>query len=502
VVNPVADRSAEVSASFGASRPMGRAMRIVESAVAIRPGRYSLVVTAALGMGLVLGAAVPFVDRALLLVGLASCLIVIIVAFYPQFAAYLLIGITPLVAGMDRGSVIPVIRPNEAVLALVAAGLVLRAILTARTGSLPWPRMDAQSASILFVAVAASVIPLAWMLLRNQQIETDDVLYALLPCKYYGVYLVVRASAKTERQVRTCLWISMGTAAIVGVLAILQSLLVPVVTRFLVTYYTSFGYTAGVTNQRGGSTLSLSIAVADLMIFNLAIAVGFLYRRIGPRAPTLAFGMLFVAGVFAAAQFSGAIGLVIGVVIIAVVLRRFRPLAAFLPAFALAAYGLRPVIESRLTGFQSASGVPVSWIGRWQNLTNYFWPVLFDRGNFILGVRPAARVVAPHRAAGYVWIESGYTWLLWGGGIPLVLAFLYFLWVNVRHGLRVARTRLDAVGVAGLASVVALGVVACLMTLDPHLTYRGSADLLFVLLALTAVNAVDAGPNAAANGKA
>jgi hypothetical protein len=244
-----------------------------------------------------------------------------------------------------------------------------------------------------------------------------------------------------------------------------------------------------VTNLRGGSTLSLPIAVADLMTFNLAIAVGCLHFRIGPRGPLLALGSLFVAGVLAAGEFSGAIGLVLGVLVMAVVLRRIKPLFGFLPAFAIGAVALRPVIQTRLSGFQSASGLPASWSGRWFNLTNYFWPTLFSKGNFILGVRPAARVVVPSQITGYVWIESGYTWLLWGGGIPLLASFLWFLWVNIRNGLRLVRERADSLAVAGLSVVVGLAVVGVLMILDPHLTYRGSADLLFSLIGLTSVGA-------------
>ena len=85
-----------------------------------------------------------------------------------------------------------------------------------------------------------------------------------------------------------------------------------------------------------------------------------------------------------------------------------------------------------------------------------------------------------------MWIESGYTWLLWGGGIPLLGAYVWFVVVALRESgrrgpapyRRASRHRPDA------RRRLAADIV--LMIFDPHLTYRGAADALFALLACCA----------------
>jgi hypothetical protein len=201
--------------------------------------------------------------------------------------------------------------------------------------------------------------------------------------------------------------------------------------------------------------------------------------------------VLLVFGALAAGEFSAVIGLVVGIICMAIVSGSPRLLAYFAPVAAVGGLVLSPVITQRLKGFQSASGLPESWSGRLQDLETYFWPRLFSDWNFLLGVRPAARILVPSappsvvaQGTGYVWIESGYTWLLWGGGVPLLLSFLFFTWVTARTGWQAARAGAGASSVAGSAVFVAVIVIAVLMVFDPHLTYRGSADDFFFLLAL------------------
>ncbi len=448
--------------------------------VAGRPSLWLLVpvLLGALGLGAVTALSPLMALAAGLGLALMAC-----VWAWPQLAAYLVIGLTPLTAGINRGYVVPVLRPNEALALLVGTALAARGIVGLRTGAVPKLQLGRVALSLVLMALASSVVPMLWMLARQHPIGQDDLLYALVMWKYLGVYFIFRSSVTSDLQVRRCLWISVSVAAVVALLAITQSLGVLGIPHLLATYYAPFGYTNAF-QARGSSTLGLPAATADLMIFNLAIVSGLWMRFRRYRGALAVAAALFVFGALSAGEFSSAIGLVIGVSCIAIVTNTPRLLTLFVPAGLIASQALRPVISRRLSGFQSASGLPASWTGRLQNLRGYFWPKLFSDWNFLLGVRPSARIPVAAQATGYVWIESGYTWLLWGGGIPLLASFLFFVQTVVKTGWVAARRGRDAASVAGIAAFVAVIVTTVLMAFDPHLTYRGSANLLFALLAL------------------
>jgi hypothetical protein len=422
---------------------------------------------------------------------LAACLalaVIVLVCLRPSLGGYLVIGLTPLIAGIDRGHAIPLFRPSEALALAVGAALTARALLRWRTGRLPRWRPSRVEWALIFMAVSNSIIPILWMTARQEPVTQDDLLYALVMWKFAGFYLIVRSSITTNRQVLRCLWLSVAAGSVVALLAILQSLQLFGVPRLLAAYYAPFGYTGALQHARGSSTLALPAATADLMIYNLAIVSGlWLYGR-RHRAILALAAALFAVGALSAGEFSSAIGLIVGVCCIAFVTSYPRLLAMFIPLGGIAVVLLRPVIAARVSGFDSVSGLPVSWTGRLANLHNYFWPKLFSDWNFLFGVRPSARVPVSYQATGYVWIESGYTWLLWGGGIPLVVAFIFFVQASTRLGWHVARTSVQPPSVAALAVFVAVIVMCVLMIFDPHLTYRGAAEEMFALLALAAVH--------------
>jgi hypothetical protein len=411
--------------------------------------------------------------------------VVVVVWWRPEVTAYLIVGVTPLVVGIDRDRLVPMLRPNEALIGLLIAVLCARAAVRARSGTLPRVSLGPLAWSLVGFAVASSVVPIAFMVLRGRTVEMDDITYAAVMWKFLALYALVRLTVRTDRQLTITLWVSLVSAALVGVIGILQSLDLLGVRGLLVPWYAPFGYTAGVTDSRAGSTVGLPAATADLMVLNLVVALGLVWRR-----PRLAWVLgplcvVYTMAVFSAAEFSSILGLLIAGVTVAARLRRLDLLKYGLLVLPVAVVVLWPTISVRLVEFSSMHGMPTSWLVRYRNLETYFWPQVFDGSNFLVGVRPAARVPVVG-AFGYVWIESGYTWLLWGGGIPLLAAFVWF----VREGLRATGpASRDLTAVSSVPALAAYaGLVSCvvLMLFDPHITYRGSADALFALLALAA----------------
>ena len=447
--------------------------------------RPSLTVPAVAAVAVLAGTLAAVAPPTLALAAALALAIVLAVALHPPAAAYLLLAMTPLIAGLDRGVVLPLLRPHEALAALAVAGLAghlaLRsAIREPADLRLSFGRVDA---AILLLAVASSIAPLIVMVMRERAIVQDDVLYALQIWKYYGVFLIVRMSIRTTAQVRRCLWLALGAAAIVALVGIAQVLGAPGIGAVTVHFEPESVNSPQL--ERGTSTLASSIAVGDVMAFSLAIAAGLLLQGDRRRLRLGALCLLFVFGTVATGQFSAIIAIVVGVLAFGWLTGRLsRAILAFVPVAGVAALLLRPVIEARLSGF-SGGALPASWQARLDNVTTHFWPVLQQDYNWVTGVRPLARIEGP-RFSGidFIWIESGYIYLLWGGGILFALAFVWYAWVALRAVAAIARRRTDAIGVAAGASFTALVVTVVLMVLDPHITLRGSADLSFALLAL------------------
>ena len=189
--------------------------------------------------------------------------------------------------------------------------------------------------------------------------------------------------------------------------------------------------------EHGATTLSSPIATGDYIIFSLVLVICCAARGLLGGRERLMLGLVLAAGVLATGQFSTWISAAVAAVLIGWRLPESRARVwRLLPALPMVFLIGAPAFLARLEGFGD-HGVPPSWLGRWDNLTNFYIP-RFDLLNLLIGVSPNPVLQAPETWREVIYLEAGYLQFLWIGGIPLLLAFG---WLSVGSSL-------DQVGLA------------------------------------------------------
>ncbi len=404
-------------------------------------------------------------------------------AYRPIFATYLYLGTLPIIAGIGRGAWLPLVRPNEALLVLLLAGAGLGAYLRYCRGDAVPVRPHPLDGPLAMFVVMATAWPVASLMLRGHTPALSDLAAVLPICKLVAIYLLVRFTVSTEAQLVRCLRLIVWSGALVAVIAILQTIGVGPVVAVLEAVW-SPDVTSAAIAERGTTTLSSPIATGDYIIFSLVLVICCGTRGVLDRRERLGLGLVLAAGVLASGQFSTWISAVVACVLI---LWRFPELRRrawrFLPMIPIVFAIGAPAVLSRMEGIAD-HGVPVSWLGRWDNLSSFYLP-RFDFLNILIGVSPNSVLEAPERWRDVIYLEGGYLQFLWIGGIPLLLAFA---WLSVA----VLRTSSQLMNKPGALGATASGLwivwwfLLVLTVIDPHLTMRGIGDILFALMAIVA----------------
>jgi hypothetical protein len=406
-----------------------------------------------------------------------------IAAYRPVFATYAYLGTLPLIAGVDRGHLIPLVRPNEALLVVLLAGALVGGYIRWCRGERIPLQLHQLDIPIGVFLLASTAWPLLSMLLRGHVPASADLAAVLPVCKLVAIYLLVRFTVSTEAQLVRCFRLIIWPGAVVAVVAILQTLNFGPVVAMLHAVWAPDSNPAALA-ERGTTTLASPIATGDYIIICLTLIVCCGIRGLLDRRERLGLGLVLGAGVLATGQFSTWISAVVAA---GLILWRFSGVRhsslrfVWLVPVALAIGA--PALVGRLQGF-SEFGVPRSWIGRWNNLSNFYLP-RFGFINVLMGVSPDSVLDAPERWRDVIYLESGYLELLWVGGIPLLAAFAWLSVVVLRR-TRELMAQPGAIGAAASALFVCWWFVLILTILDPHLTLRGTGDLLFMLIGITA----------------
>jgi hypothetical protein len=424
---------------------------------------------------------------------LAAIALMVVVAMRPAVGAYVYLGATPLVAGISRDLFLPALRPHEALLALIIGGLLLRGTARMLAGHRYTPALSPVDVAVAALALTGSLLSLIWRFSQGGEVTSDDLLYAAVFWKYLALYAVFRVAVQEPAEAKIALWVALAASAVVGALGILQALGLFGVPELLFHLYPPFlGDTAEV--GRGASTLALTFAVADISLICFGAAV-VLLREANGRSRRVLVGLvaLYLLSAIGAGQFSGFIGIAVAIVALGFALGEVSRVLRFaVPASVVGALALSPVIADRVSGFQTGDGLPQSWNGRVDNMTQFILPEFGNGWNLLFGVRPAARVPAPETWREWVFIESGYVWLLWTGGIPLLIAFFWFIVACLSMLKTTISSHTKEVRAIATGAFVGLWVIVVLTIFDPHLTMRGVADLMFPLLAMAQIARVGA----------
>lgn len=453
-----------------------------------RPDVIALLVAATFAVDLALGATrldptTGTVAIAVVLLALSAGAVLVVTALRPVSAVYLYVATMPFLAGIDRSTLIPLIRPNEAVLALAVTGAVAGGLVRGiRSGVLPRPVLHRVDLPLAVFVVLATVWPVASEMLRGITPTGADLAATLPIIKLAALYVLVRVTVRSRTQVERLVRLVVWPAALVGATAVLQTLQVAPVLSVLQVWWASGGAAADL-QERGTTTLGSPLATGDVLVIAAVVLVCCTVRGLLGRRERIVAAVLLVAGILATGQVTAWISAAVaaGFLLAAFPELRRRSWRALLPLAVLAAVGV-PALSVRLQA-TSSGGVPISWLTRWDNLSHFYLPALGDF-HFLLGVRPDSVLRAPETWRDVIYLESGYLELLWVGGIPLLLGFV---WLS-RAVLRTARDGAgapDARGALAQALGISWWMLIVVSVLDAHLTLRGTGDLLFVLLGVT-----------------
>jgi hypothetical protein len=423
-----------------------------------------------------------------------------VVAWRPVLATYLYLATLPFIAGIDRGTLVPGMRPNEALLVVVVAGAATGGYIRVVKGAPVQFRLRPWEVPLAVFALLATVWPIGSLMLRGVSPQVADVIAVFPVCKLIVLYLLVRTTVRDSVQVLWCIRLVVGGAVGLAAIAVLQTLNFGPVLHLLSTWW-GIEPGAGSLSERGSATLTSAVITGNYILFGLTLLITSGRRGLFGKRAQLGAGLVLLAGLLAAGQFSTWLGALLVAVLLFGRVPAARVSALRLaPLAAIAVLVGAPALLRRL-GELSGGSMPHSWAVRWHNVSHLYLPELFGHGGFLIGVSPNAVVVPPDTWRDVVYLESGYLTFLWMGGIPLLAAFVVLSWAVLKQSRQLS-TRTDGVGACASTLFAAWWVVVLLLLLDPHLFMRGEGDLIFVLLAIVGSSASDASEEGTRNASA
>jgi len=472
--------------------------------VSITAGRIGFLVL----VGLTVGAAAAY--QPLLLLGAVLSVGLLLVSIHRPLAGLLaLIVVTGLASGLPRGEIVPSLRLNEIVLAIVMMAVLARVL----SGRDPL-KLTALDGAFALLLLFGSVLPLATALYRGGTLGEQDLVRLVGPLQYYFLFRLAVSVAWSAKGSESVLRVFLLTGAVVAMTAILQAsnilgvreLLSSVIETPQVARVESVGR---VTSTLGGWN--------DLGVYmTLLLLVGLVSTAASNPPFWKPLMSLILAVGLVALLFSGSLaatsGLVVGIGILFLV-RRSSFQKVLLSATTVAVvFGLLTltvgpvrevsgVVASRLDmQWNAETGiVPNSLQSRAEIWKLIGADVTRDAGSFVFGLGPSPAYVAANdgdaQVARYFAAtakrvqvaseESQYSMLMLRGGILALGAHLLLILTLLRATAKGLGSPDDQVRQFSVIATTGLVVFSVMSVTNAFFTYAGSSDMLWILIGMS-----------------
>lgn len=400
----------------------------------------------------------------------------------PPWACILLAAAIPLTVGLGRGTVIPLLRVNEALLIVVAAGVVIRSL--PRPGPLPFNGLDLVAAIFCLGGV---LIPATVILLTHMNADRQDWMEVVSPAQYLLVYLLYSRVRFSEREVRLLLHLLMACSVLISAVAIAQNFDVAGIRALVQTYYPAEPQPSWDPVYRPASLLGFFSTAAAFCLLNFLLALALAALR-HPGFSQLWLTVVMavnVVGLLVTETYAPLIALPLGAAVVLLITRRipWGQLLAAPPALAASLVVLWPYLQTRLQqqGLSNGLSLPESIGTRLDYWEGFFLPALLKHGLWLgTGTIIPSEVPQPLNT----FVDNGYLDQAFRGGLVEVAAYVLLLATVVavawRHRLLESPTRRVVAAVCGAA---AASVILVDITSE-YLTMSAVAQEFWILVAL------------------
>ncbi len=402
----------------------------------------------------------------------------------PVIGGLVLVGLVPILSGMQPGVPVSHVRVSELLIGVVGLTVLVSA---RRVDAVAWATLDWLLLAYGLGWAAFAIIDAVTL---GQHLSITDWGTVFGQLQFFLIYRAVRTSLRTRAERRTAVAVLLVATIPVALLAALQTFHVGAVERFI----------NRITGGVAGAVLSSgSISRATGPFDNWAVLAGYLlplllvllaltfagetsrYRR-----TSWAVGLVALVGLLLSEELSAIVVLVIGAVVLANQYGFGRRAMRFLGvAVVVGGIVAAPFLAARINQEFSSSagsgrhaGVPQTLDFRWHIWSSQYIPAIEARPLSGYGEKTPSSIE-------WQYPESQYIAYLMEGGLPLVALFGALSWSMLRGTRRAARSDdpfEQALGRATTVMVVALLIVNLIW---PFMSNAGLPQVLWCLLAIT-----------------